>query len=62
MPAIRDYKRAAKKYRDAQAALEVAREQLYAALIAARADGVTLDVLADELGVSRERVLQILKG
>ena len=61
MDVPRDYKRAAKRYRDAQASVETARQDLFRELQKARNAGVTLDLLAAELGVTRQRILQILQ-
>jgi hypothetical protein len=52
--------RAAKRYRDAQARLEDERAALQAALVDARAAGMTLDAIGAVLGVSRQRVLRML--
>lgn len=56
-----DFRKAAKAYRAAQAQLERRREELTAAMEAARAEGMTLASMADELGVTRQRVMQMLR-
>ena len=43
------------------AGLEVARRQLLHALIAARSEGAKLDELGEMLGVSRQRILDLLR-
>ena len=62
MSAERDFKTAAARYRRAQAQLEASRVDLHQAMRRARADGMTYAAIAEELGVSRQRAMEILKG
>lgn len=62
MSAVSDFDRAVKRYRKAQERLDDARVELRHAMTAARKDGVTLQRLADSLGVSRQRALRFLEG
>jgi hypothetical protein len=57
---LRRVVKAADKAQRAQAASEAARQELYAAMRDARAAGVTITRLATTLGVTRQRVKQIL--
>jgi hypothetical protein len=54
--------RATKRYRSAQAAVDEARVELHAAIEQARAEGMTLDAIGGVLGVTRQRVLRMLRG
>lgn len=59
------FKRAAKKLRDSERQLDEARVELRAAMAAARAEPresrMTMDEMAKELGVTRQRVSAMLR-
>ena len=50
------------RWRKAQERVDEARAEVRKAIEAARKEGMTLDAIAAVLGVSRQRVLQILKS
>jgi hypothetical protein len=54
--------RATKRYRSAQSTLDEARVELHAAMVQAREEGMTLDGMGRVIGVSRQRVLRMLRG
>jgi len=54
--------RAAARARQADEKATEARRQLWDAMRAARADGMTLQEIADIAGLSRQRVMEILRG
>jgi exonuclease VII small subunit len=56
------FQRAANRYRKAEETMESARAELRAAMAEAQEEGVTLQAMADTLGVSRQRVYRILRG
>ncbi len=56
-----DYKRAARRFLKAKEDLERARADLHAAMRAGRQAGMTYDALAREVGVTRQRVMRILR-
>ncbi len=62
MSAESDYKRAARRFLKAKDELEEARTQLHAAMRAGRKAGMTYDALAKEVGLTRQRVMAILRG
>jgi DNA-directed RNA polymerase specialized sigma24 family protein len=57
---LKDVARAAAKARRAEEALGRAREELREAVVAARASGVSFAQIARALGVTRQRVKQIV--
>jgi len=60
--AERDFKRAAAAYRKAKEGYELASSELHEAMRRARAEGMTYDAMARAVGVSRQRVMDILKS
>jgi DNA-binding XRE family transcriptional regulator len=56
-----DLRRVSARYWKARKQLDVTRAELGDVVRAARADGMTLDAIAAVVGVSRQRVLQILQ-
>jgi DNA-binding XRE family transcriptional regulator len=56
-----DFRRAAARYRKTKAQHEDSTQALHAAMRAARDAGMTLSAMADAIGVSRQRVMDILK-
>lgn len=61
MSAEADFKRAAARYRKARERLDEARADVYARIPAARKSGLTYDAIAREMGISRQRVMELLK-
>jgi len=53
--------RAVTRYRQAEERLREASAERDAAMLAARAEGMTLDALAQTLGVTRQRVMMMLR-
>jgi len=61
MPSPLAFRRAAARFRKAREQLEKARADVYAEIPAARESGMTLEAIAKEMGVSRQRVMDILR-
>ena len=57
-----NFRRAASDYRRAQERLDIARVALHTTMKAARDAGMTYDAMAQEMGVTRQRVMTILRG
>jgi hypothetical protein len=56
------FRRAARRYRDAEAKADEARAELRAAMLEARNAGLTLAAMAQVLGVSRQRAQQQMRA
>jgi predicted transcriptional regulator len=61
MTAESDLRKVATQYRKARERLTVARVELVPLVVAAREQGMTLNAIAEIVGVSRQRILEILK-
>ena len=61
MRAEANLRREVDRWRKAQERLDAARAEVRKAIEAAREEGMTLDAIAKVVGVSRQRVLQILE-
>jgi hypothetical protein len=53
--------RATRRARKAEVDVQQARQRLRAAIRRARGEGMTLDAIASIVGVSRQRILQLLR-
>ena len=61
MSAESDLRKVAARYRKAREQLATARAEMQPLVLAARQEGMTLDAIAAIVGVSRQRILEILK-
>ena len=62
MSAQSDLRKAGARYRKARGQLSTARAEIRTSVEAARSEGMTLAAIAAEVGISRQRVMQILRG
>lgn len=57
-----ELRKAATRAKKAEATVREARQDLRAAIRRARNEGMTLDAIAGVVGVTRQRILQLLSG